>query len=381
VTSLLIDRRHVPDVRLALGLILPSLAGLAVFGWRTLGVAFLVLLGALCSQALLRRFRTGYLTPGRVWVAVHALLLTLFLPATLFDLDRAAIQTDSRWPGALAAGVLLCVIAGLLRRFGIARFSAVPVTLVLLMVVQPGMFDTDRVLVPQHLFRGDLLDERAVVRPSATAEPWIESHDSGSRVFITESAAARIHDYLRGRTAQGLPSETITRLLSDEIPPLEDFVIAGRAGRIGNGSAIALLIGGLFLIQRRFVAFRVAAVMLLACYLTLLLLPVPIVIGTDGAVRVFVAASDPRVGWATGITFVNDLFFTAPVLLTAIYLGCQAGVRPSGLGAGVVFALLFGIAMAAATIFLSVRNGPILAVIPIQFLTPTLERLFPQRGA
>jgi len=276
--------------------------------------------------------------------------------------------------------VLLCLISGFLRRFGIARFSAVPVTLVLLILVQPSLFDADRVLTPQHLFRGDLLDERAVVRSSATAEPWIDSHDSGGHVFITEPAAYRIHEYLNGRPAHGLPSETITRLLSDEIPPLEDFVIAGRAGRIGNASAIALLIGGLFLVQRRFVAFRVIAIMLLACYLTFLLLPVPIVIGNDGAVRVSFAASDPRVGWATGITFVNDLFFTAPVLLTAIYLGCQAGVRPSGLGAGVIFAILFGAAMAAATVFLSVRNGPILAVIPLQFLAPTLERLFPQRS-
>lgn len=378
--SVLIDRRHVADTRLALGLILPGLAGVAVYGWRAAGVGLLVLAGAMIAQALLRRFRTGYLTPGRVWLAIHAGLLTLFLPATLFDPDRSAMQPDARWPAAVAAGVLLCVVAGVLRRLGTARLSAVPLTLVLLVGFLPQVFDSDRVLSPRHLVVGDLFDDRAVVRASATAEPWVDARDPGVRVFITEPATYRIHEFLRGRTANDAPSETITRLVSDEIPPLEDFVIAGRAGRIGNGSAIALLIGGLFLVQRRLAPFRIIALMLAACYATLLVLPVPIFIGSDGVVRTMLAAADPRVGWATGITFVNDVFFAAPILLTMIYVALQGGVRPTGMRAAIVFALLLGIATAAATIFVSVRHGPILAVVALQWITPTLERWLPGRS-
>ena len=375
-----LDRRHTADTRLALSLFFPGVAGLILYGWRAAGVALLVLVGALAAQAVLRWFRTGYLTPGRVWLGVHAALLTLFLPATLFDLDRMPMAPDARWPALMAAGVLLAVVAGVIRRFGLVRLSAVPCTLVALLVIEPGLFDVDRVLPPGHVVFGDLLDDHPTVRASATAEPWIESRDPAARVFITEPASFRLHEFLRGRTASGAPSETITRVVSDEISPLEDLVIAGRAGWTGDASAIALLIGGLFLIQRRFAPFRIAAVMLVACYATLLILPVPVLIGSDGIVRTMLAAADPRVGWATGITFVNDLFFAAPILLSAIYLGLQPGIRPTGMRAAGVFSVLLGASMAAATIFVSVRSGPILAVVVVQWITPTLERWLPSRS-
>jgi Na+-translocating ferredoxin:NAD+ oxidoreductase RnfD subunit len=380
MTSWRLDRTRLLDLRLALGMILPAIAGLAVFGWRAIGVWAFVLAGALVTRFFLLRLRTWPVRMGRFSLAVQATLLSLLLPATWCDIDHAFLVAQANWPLALGAGALLAFATWAVKRAGTARASPVVLTLLLVIALAPLQLRTDRVLQRDDVARGDLLDSHAVPRSTSTAEPWLLSATvKGSAAYILPPAIVRLDDYLHGRVPTDRPALTISRLISDDMPPLEDLMIGGHPRRTGMASAIAVVIGGLFLIHRRVVAFRVPALMLMTIFLVILAMPVPIVVSRDEIVRRWFALGDPRVGWAMGVTFANYIFFASPALLVTFFLAAQPGVRPLGGRAAVTFAVLFGALCGAAMVLISVEHGPIIALALAQFVSPSLEHRLPQR--
>jgi Na+-translocating ferredoxin:NAD+ oxidoreductase RnfD subunit len=197
---------------------------------------------------------------------------------------------------------------------------------------------------------------------------------SGDVVLQTLRAAERIQDYLQAHVSSDRHVRTLTQLVSDELPPLEDLVILGQPSTIGQASGIGLLIGGLFLVHRRMMPFRIPVMMLMVLAVLLLILPTPIVIGSDQTVSRWLAARDGRVGWAVGLTFVNYLLFASSSLAVFFFLASRPGVRPLGRHSSMVYAILIGTLSAVLIRFVSVEWGPLMAVAMIQPLTPWLDR-------
>ena len=83
--------------------------------------------------------------------------------------------------------------------------------------------------------------------------------------------------YRPGRSWLSLES-----LLRDELPPLEDLIIGGQPGPIGGTCAVAIIIGGLFLLYRGIIDFRVPVCVFAGALLALLSLPIPILIRDNG---------------------------------------------------------------------------------------------------
>lgn len=368
-----LDRKRIPDLRLSLGLLIPVLAGVALFGWRAAGVMGLVIIGALAARVFLNRTPSMPRRLGRLSLLVQSVLLSLFLPSTLFDVDRALLGVEARWPLAVALGACLTLLTWLIARLGTARAHPLTISLMVAIALAPKMLETDHVLTRQHLVTGDILDDRVEYRPTNTAEPWLAAQ-SPEVVFRVPAASKRLDDFLRAQVTPERPVSTIARLISDDLPPLEDLVIGGHPRRIGQASGIAILIGGLFLVHRRIVAFRVPLLMLIATVTVVILAPVPIVVSDQEVVYRWLASNDPRVGWAAGITFANYLLLASPTLLVTFFLASLPGVRPLGGRAVMRYSILFGVLCGVMTTLVSVEHGPILALALAQIAAPTLER-------
>lgn len=368
-----LDRKRIPDLRLSLGLLIPVLAGVSLFGWRAAGTMMLVIAGALAAREFLNRTPSMPRRLGRLSLMVQSVLLALFLPATTFDLDQSLLGVEARWPLPVALGGCLTLCTWVIARLGTARVHPVVISLLAGIVLAPQMLQTDRVLAPAHVFTGDLLADRVATRPTHTAEPWLAAEVSET-VLRVAPAPQRLDDFLHARVTPDRPVSTIARLISDDLPPFEDLVIGGHPLRIGQASGIAILIGGLFLVHRRIVAFRVPLLMLTTLAAVLIVVPVPVVVSEQEVVYRWLAGSDPRVGWAAGVTFANYLMLASPSLLVIFFLASLPGVRPLGGRAVVRYSILFGLLCGVLTAMVSVAHGPILALALAQLATPTLER-------
>ncbi|GIW76812.1 MAG: hypothetical protein KatS3mg104_1875 [Phycisphaerae bacterium] len=368
-----VDKSLLQDLRLLTGMCIPMGAGMMVYGWRGVLTMMLVVAGSVMAREALRGLTIWPVSIRRLNLVSESLLVGIFLPAGLFDVDQSMLSTSARWPFALTAGVLLVLLKWVIERIGTTRLSPVVLTVLILAALIPRVSSDDRVLSPQFILRGDLLGTSVTERSVSTADPWFLNR-SGDVVLQTSRAAERIQDYLQAHVSSDRHVRTLTQLVSDELPPLEDLVILGQPSTIGQASGIGLLIGGLFLVHRRMMPFRIPVMMLMVLAVLLLILPTPIVIGSDQTVSRWLAARDGRVGWAVGLTFVNYLLFASSSLAVFFFLASRPGVRPLGRHSSMVYAILIGTLSAVLIRFVSVEWGPLMAVAMIQPLTPWLDR-------
>ena len=366
-----LPHQDLADLRLAAGLLLPACAALAVFGWRAAGVYALVVAGGWVAHALLPDLGDR----SRVGVFTLAALLTAFLPATWFDLDRATFSADARWPLALGAGATLGFIDWCSRLIGTRRASPVVVATLLLGGVVPLAMSPDRILPVDQLFKGDLLSDRVLTRPISTAEPWLEAaKDAEAKAYAVPRASHGLDDYLRGRVTPGRPAVTIARLVGDDLPPLEDLAVGGQPAPIGSASGIAVVVGGLLLVHRRMMPLLLP-LWIIGLYLAALsLLPIPVVVSPDGVERRWLAMLDPRVGVPGGVTLVNYLLLASPLLFVSFFLAANPACRPTSRWGTAVFAVLFAVGAATLVSRGLVDYGPLIALAVVQLLTPTLDR-------
>lgn len=368
-----LDRNRLHDLRLLVGLMLPAGAGVAVLGWRAVGTMLLVIIGALATRWLLSHLIRWSLHVSSWGVATQALLLSMFVPASWFDLDIHLVRSNATYPLALSIGTMLMLMIYLIGRIGSVRVSPLIITLLLFHMVLPEQFVTDRVLVPASIIVGDLRSTETAFRTTATAEPWI-AIQSQTQTLITPSATEQLDNYIHVRLTNDQPATTLARLVTDELPPLEDLVVMGHPRTIGLCSAIAILMGGLFLVHRKIVAFRLPVLMLTLATIVLWIAPTPILISESDTIIRWLPATDPRVGFAVASTYVHYLLLASPILMVTFFIACWPGVRPIGLGAGVTFALIFGLLCGVLISQVSVAVGPLIALAIAQLFTPTLDR-------
>ena len=360
-----------------LGAAIPLTAGLLLYGWRAAVVVALVVGSAAVAVAVWRRIGPR----GRQLHYAHALwlalLLALMLPAQL--VSSGEVGGDLPWPILPFAGWLLVVLLWVLGGLGSARIHPVLVTYLLLVVCFGEALVPRWILQRDHVFVGDLMPRDVAAARMQTREPWIARRHNRSPAMNREPASERLIQYTSGHEVPARRYLLLSGLLRDQMPPLEDLIVAGEPGPIGASSAVAIIIGGLFLLYRGLIDFRIPLLICGVAYVALLVLPVPVRIESQPVWR-WMAFHRSQVGWAVGVTFVNYEVMASPLIFMAFFLATAPAVRPMARRARVLYAALAGLLAAVSQLYMSVSWGPYLALLAASLLTPLMDRWFRPRA-
>jgi Na+-translocating ferredoxin:NAD+ oxidoreductase RnfD subunit len=371
-----------------LGALFPITAGLMLYGWRALGALVLVVGAAAVGVFLWRRVgRRGCQVryDQSLWLA---LLLGLTLPAHLFSGGNPALTAGEGnfafWPILPAAGMVLVALIWALGGTGSGRIHPVLVAHLLVVVLFQDLLVPHYALQRRYIFSGDVLnatlpkvDDDDSMRSKT---PWTAQVGTPlTDATWSEPAAKRLEAYTSGLAAPERAWTSLESLLRDRMPPLEDIIVGGQPAAIGNGSAIALIIGGLFLLYRGLIDYRIPLLIFASAMICLLILPIPVVITEDSEHWRWLAMRAPSVGPALAVTFANYEIMASPLLLCAFFLATAPSVRPMTRRARTIYALLIGMFAAVFQLYVSVSIGPYLALLAVSLATPTLDKLFPPR--
>lgn len=362
-----------------LGALFPLTAGLLLYGWRAAGVVLMVCMSTILGIAIWRRIgpRGRQLSyPHGVWLG---LLLALMLPAHLFS-DGDIAGSAAPWMVLPAAGLLLAIFLWLLGGLGSGRVHPVLVTYLLLAAVFVELIVPHWVLQRNHMLVGDVLKGRPADARLVRSEPWSSRPTiAGQDAESSEPASEALSRYTSGREKPPRGWLPLQSLLRDNLPPLEDLIVAGHPGPIGASSAVAVIIGGLFLLYRGVIDVRIPVIIILVQFLALVVLPVPAGI-TPHTQWHWIVARRSQVGWATGITFANYELMASPALFMAFFLATSPSIRPMARRARVIYAALAGALCAALQLYLGVSFAPYLALLLASVLTPLLDKWFRPRA-
>jgi Na+-translocating ferredoxin:NAD+ oxidoreductase RnfD subunit len=363
----------------ARGAMFPLIAGLLVYGWRALGAIAVVL--ATASGAVFAWQRIG--SRGAqlrydhvIWLGV---LLAMTLPAHLFG-GQDPLTRHVLWPILAAGGIVLVMSIWLLGGIGAGRVHPVLVTYLLLFIFFRENLVPMYALERRQAFYGDIFDTMSAESYAATTQPWLDNPDVPSHAaFKVIPASEKLAAYTRGGDANDRTWTSLDALLRDQMPRLEDLIVGGQPAPIGCASAAALIIGGLFLLRKRLIDYRVPLVIFIFAVAALIILPVPVVIRENEVIGRWVAMSDKGVGWKVGLTLVSYELMAGPLVFTAFFLATSSAVRPIARRARVIYAALIGLLAAVFQLYVSVSIGPYLALLTASLFTPTLDKTFGPR--
>jgi Na+-translocating ferredoxin:NAD+ oxidoreductase RnfD subunit len=368
-----------------LGALFPVTAGLMLYGWRALGVLIMVVGSAALGVVMWRRVgRRGCQVryDQSLWLA---LLLGLTLPAHLFSGTNPSGEGNfAVWPILPAAGIALVAFIWALGGTGSGRIHPVLVAHLLVVVLFQDLLVPHYVLQRRYIFSGDILNAQLPVMGDddsmRSRSPWTgQPGNTQAMATWSEPASKRLETYTSGLAAPERAWTSLESLLRDRMPPLEDIIVGGQPAAIGNGSAIALIIGGLFLLYRGLIDYRIPLLIFAATMVWLLVLPIPILITEDAEHWQWVAMRAHSVGPALAITFANYEIMASPLLFCSFFLATAPSVRPMARRARTIYALLIGTFAAIFQLYVSVSIGPYLALLAVSLATPTLDKLFPPR--
>jgi len=356
--------------------LLPLVAGLLLYGWRALGATLLVVAGTAIGVALWRNIgsRGSNLRYSHaLWLG---LLLAFTLPAHLLT-ERFFYASDHwvSWPVYPAAGLLLAACIWLLGDIGSGRIHPVLIAQLLLTAAFHPLLLPISVLQPNKLFIGDLSDVGEKPRAIVFADSWFKSPPiHGQDAIRVEPPSAKLSVYTTGLQRPDRGLLIIESFLRDRMPAMEDLVIGGQPGPIGASSAVAVIVGGLFLLYRGLIDFRIPVLIVIAAFITFLILPIPTTITETSVQWHWFAFRQHGVGRAMAVTFANYELLASPLLFTAFFLATSPAVRPMARRARVVFAMLVGIVTAIVQLYFSVAIGPYVALLLVSLLTPTFDK-------
>jgi Na+-translocating ferredoxin:NAD+ oxidoreductase RnfD subunit len=357
--------------------VFPLLAGIALYGWHAVAGVAIVLISAIVALALWRRVgargRMLHYSQG-LW---FAMLLALMLPAHLAG-DRGHPE---EWALLVAGAFLLVILLWIVGGMGAGRVHSSVAAYLLLAGCFSQLLVPHRVLNRDHLITGEIFRAAPLDAHGLHNDPWISRHNPTADANLVDPASESLVLYTSGRTElQSRKWMDLPALLRDSMPPLEDYIIAGQPGPIGASSTLMVIIGGLFLLYRGAIDYRIPAFTCLAAYVAFMVLPIPVVIAAAPLWRWAAFRLMPH-GISVGITFANYEMMASPLLFTAFFLATSAAIRPMTRGGRIVSGALLGMLSAALQLYVSVAIGPYIALLIISPLPTGLDRWFRQRGA
>jgi Na+-translocating ferredoxin:NAD+ oxidoreductase RnfD subunit len=305
-----------------------------------------------------------------------AILLAIMLPAHLTIEPPAG---RALWPILPVAGLVLVILLWLFGGMGGGHVHPVVATYLLLVICFGAALVPHRILNRSHVVTGDLARSGPADARALHNEPWIDRRSSPTDADYDEPTAERLLRYTSGRQeVRARKWLDLQGLLRDSMPPLEDFIIAGEPGALGTSSVIAVIIGGLFLLYRGMLDYRIPLLTCASAYGALLLFPIPAVI-ENGPKWSWAAFRTTANGWSVGLTFANYEMMASPLIFTAFFLATSGAIRPMTRRGRTIYAIALGATAAAFQLYVSVSFGPYLALLIVSLLTPELDRWFGTR--
>lgn len=365
----------------ALGASVPLVAGIALFGWRAAASVGAVLASTLIALLAWRTIgsRGRQVQPAKaIWMA---LLVGLMLPPHLASTAAIPSLTHSldapAWPVLAAAGFSIVILLWLAGGVGAGRFHAGLYTYLTLVALFWAMLQPHWVLARKHLGRGDILQAPTPGLLAPSPEPWLDRPpEVGFDAFWTAPASQALSQYTRGELKPEHGRLPLHELLRDKMPPMEDLVVGGHPAPIGCASLIAVIVGGLFLLYRGLIDFRIPLLIVVSMYIALMVLPIPTVLTEKGAYFRWMILREPDVRWETAVTFVHYQLAAGPAVFMAFFVATAPGIRPLARRARALYALLIGLLAAAGQLYVSVAIGPYLALMCVALIAPVLDRWF-----
>jgi Na+-translocating ferredoxin:NAD+ oxidoreductase subunit D len=265
-----------------------------------------------------------------IWFfGLRALLLTIV--AVVFAVaSEIAMQKIMKRP--VTAGDFSAVVTGLLIAFN------VPATLPLWMVAIGSIFAI--VIVKQcfggvgHNFVNPALAARAVLLASWPVDmtSWVQP---GVDVVTTATPLAIIKG---------------TEAVNQALPSLMDLFIGNVGGCIGETSALALLIGGLYLLYRRVINYRI-----------------PVVYISTVGVLAFVFSG-------FNLSYVPFHILAGGLLLGAIFMATDYSSSPMTAKGQVIFAIGCGLLTAVIRFYGGYPEGVSYSILLMNITTPLIDR-------
>ena len=356
----------------------PLTAGGLLYGWRGAWAVVVVVCSAAAAVFVWRRVGAA----GRqlryaqaLWLAT---LLGFMLPAHLVAGGRAP-DSPAPWPVLVVAGFLVVMLLWLLGGLGAGRVHPVVAAFLVLFILFEPLMTPDRVLQRRRALLGNLSSVAAEDTTVPSTQPWVQRPPvAGGDALRPVPGAKRLLDYTRGTAVPDRGLLRMQGMLRDQMPPLEDFIVGGQPAPVGAGCAIAVIIGGLFLLYRGLIDFRVPLLSVLTAFVALLILPVPARIADHAQWR-WLALREPDVGLATAVTFANYELVASPLLFTAFFLATAPSSRPMSRRARMLYAVVLGALAAVFQLYVSVSVGPYLALLFTSLVAPELDRVFRPR--
>jgi Na+-translocating ferredoxin:NAD+ oxidoreductase RnfD subunit len=357
-------------------------AGLLFYGWRAIVAIILVVVPAMGGLAVWRRIGRRGAELRRSYGLWMAMLLALALPAHLASSDDPGPGGPGAlglWPILVGAGLVLPMFLWLFGAGGSSRVHPVPAVYLLLAVLFHNLLVPSFVLHHSRLVVGDVLDASTSVPLPPAKEPWAQAPPQEADALRVQRAAEVLGAFTSGTAVANRGYLSLHDAIRDRVPPLEDLIIGAQPGPIGAASAVAVIMGGLFLLYRGLIDVRLPILIMVSAFIALLVLPIPVVITDDTPRWSWLAVRQPNVGWSWAITLVNYELMAGPLLFVAFFLATAPGVRPMTRGARALYAIVVGVAAAALQLYLSVSYGAYVALLLASPLTPLLDRWFKPR--
>ena len=294
------------DVLIAL---LPALiAAVHIFGPRTLLVCAVCIGACLLSDYIAEKIMRKPTTLGDLSAVVTGLLLAFNLPVGI-PLWMAAVGS------AAAIIVVKQMFGGLGQNF-----------------VNPAI--TGRIIL--------LVSFSQAMTTFAAPRAWVENVNAAD-VVTTATPLAALSQIDRG-------GNIAAQLTAGEIPPLSDMFFGYIGGSLGEVCALALLIGGVFLIARRVIS------PIIPCAF----------VGTVAVIMLIAGKGD----W----TFMLYELLSGGLLLGAIFMATDYVTSPVNRLGKLIFGIGCGVITAVIRLFSNLPEGVSYSIMIMNILTPLIEK-------
>jgi Na+-translocating ferredoxin:NAD+ oxidoreductase subunit D len=161
------------------------------------------------------------------------------------------------------------------------------------------------------------------------------------------------------------------------LPPIRDLLFGARPGSIGETCAVALLVGGLYLVYRNYVKWQLPIAMLASAAVVAAVAPVKLA-GPNQTVE-WVWLPIVAESFDVGFTYVSYQLLSGGLLLAAFFLAPEMTSRPITAGGQALFGVGCGIAAMLMKLYLNTSIPTYVAVLAMNTFTPTIDMIWQPR--
>ena len=365
----------------------PLLAGIVFFGWRAATIALISVATCVVLEGFYYRITRKPTLLGRSHAVLTGVLLALTLPAF------------APWYVPVTAAVF-AIIVGKGFFGGVGHFVWQPALVgrlaaaVLFPVLISGPSPTMRVaqwplvrlwpiVAQQKAFVGNVNDYAIAAGDSSTTSyhRWLRTPPPAGRdALLVPRAESTLASLTRGPAQfSGLVSPgggdqaKPAALLA--VPPVGDAILGAIPGGIGETSAVAILVAGLYLIYRRFIKVALPLSILLSAAAVVAVAPISLDIGREASVWFPIFHE----GLDVGIVYVTYHLAIGELALATMFLATEMTTRPVTTGGQVLFGAGIGALAMLLRLYTPLPVPCYIAVLFMNSFTPLIDRLWRPR--